>query len=648
MLRNLAILGQTPISALLLEVLREHRTFQARMVTAAQPLSPPAPDAVVTLAPGLTAGLTPFSPGDAHPPVLRVGSFFSTLVIGPWSVPGMAGCPTCADERFFTAMPDAPLQKRAAGCTTATPVALSAAGLRTAAWHIAQALRTAAAEGVAARCGQVVLLDLHTLTTTSHTFVRDSLCPRCAAVSDDSAEKARPVLRPAISPAPDSFRIKPLAQLAETIQERFVDSRFGVITKLYHELVSPFPVVLAELPLPWGKREPGVGRSHGFAHSRAIAILEALERYAGMQPRGKRTRVYGAFADLPGPKLDPRDLGKHGAEAFGPHTHLTPFDPQRPIHWVWGYSFARAQPLLVPEQCAYYGLMRAGSPDPPFVYEISNGCALGGCLAEAILHGIFECAERDSFLLTWYARLQLPEIPAAALDGAAAQLVAGLLRTSLQGSTVRVFDSTMEHGVPSVFALFENASDEPPKHIATGGCHLDIHKAIAAALHEMAATYEGLKLKAAQRQEDIHKMVGDARWVRTMEDHALLYADPRVGNRFDFLRSGAAPSAGAPSAPLHAAPAPTCDLATRLEETIARFIACDLDVIVVDQTPVELQEVGLHCVKVLIPGLLPMTFGHHMRRMHGLPRLAHVPVQLGFRAHPLEEKDWNPHPHPFP
>ena len=45
-----------------------------------------------------------------------------------------------------------------------------------------------------------------------------------------------------------------------------------------------------------------------------------------------------------------------------------------------------------------------------FVYETSNGCALGGSLEEAIFHGIMEVVERDSFLLTWYAKLPLPRL----------------------------------------------------------------------------------------------------------------------------------------------------------------------------------------------------------------------------------------------
>ena len=66
---------------------------------------------------------------------------------------------------------------------------------------------------------------------------------------------------------------------------------------------------------------------------------------------------------------------------------FTEFDPDRPIDWVWGYSFLQERPILVPELLAYYSL---GGRSQGFVYETSNGCALGGSLEEAILYGIFE------------------------------------------------------------------------------------------------------------------------------------------------------------------------------------------------------------------------------------------------------------------
>jgi ribosomal protein S12 methylthiotransferase accessory factor len=69
---------------------------------------------------------------------------------------------------------------------------------------------------------------------------------------------------------------------------------------------------------------------------------------------------------------------------------------------------------------------------------------------------------------------------------------------------------------------------------------------------------------------------------------------------------------------------------------------------VVDQTTPEMIRNGLHCVKVLIPGMLPMTFGHHLTRLTGLERVLRVPMELGYAKQPLTLEQLNPHPHPFP
>lgn len=78
------------------------------------------------------------------------------------------------------------------------------------------------------------------------------------------------------------------------------------------------------------------------------------------------------------------------------------------------------------------------------------------------------------------------------------------------------------------------------------------------------------------------------------------------------------------------------------------FNRLNLEVIVVNQTTAEMRRNGLHCVKVLIPGMLPMTFGHHLTRLTGLERVLRVPAELGYVKQPLTPEQLNPHPHPFP
>lgn len=69
----------------------------------------------------------------------------------------------------------------------------------------------------------------------------------------------------------------------------------------------------------------------------------------------------------------------------------------------------------------------------------------------------------------------------------------------------------------------------------------------------------------------------------------------------------------------------------------------------VDQTdPATRDRLGLHAAKVIVPGTLPMTFGHVNRRTLGLPRLLEVPARLGRVPTVRQHADLPLHPHPFP
>ena len=87
------------------------------------------------------------------------------------------------------------------------------------------------------------------------------------------------------------------------------------------------------------------------------AILEGLERYCGLSPRGKRTVVHDSFRNLEDQALNPIKVGVHSKEQYAqPGFPFKPFNPDRSIDWVWGYSFLKERPILVPELLAYYSL----------------------------------------------------------------------------------------------------------------------------------------------------------------------------------------------------------------------------------------------------------------------------------------------------
>ncbi|WP_078410373.1 TOMM precursor leader peptide-binding protein [Priestia abyssalis] len=489
--------------------------------------------------------------------------------------------------------------------------------------------------------GRIFLINLRTLKSSRHFFLPDPLCPVCSQLPDDSPDAARISLQPSLKISPDSYRSRSMDDLNKVLVKDYLDHRTGFLNGKMYDLVPPFADVSVNLPLLGGD-EGAAGRTHSYAVSELTAILEGVERYCGLAPRGKRTVVHDSFLNLEEQALNPIKVGVHAMEQYAkPSFPFKPFDPDRPINWVWGYSFLQERPILVPELLAYYSL----GCGKGFVYETSNGCALGGSLEEAIFYGILEVVERDSFLMTWYAQLTLPRLDPSSANDQELQLMVERVR-AVAGYDLHLFNSTMEHGVPSVLALAKNRKQKGLNIICAAGAHPDPVRAVKSAVHELAGMMLTLDGKLEANRKEYMKMLRDSSLVQKMDDHGMLYGLPQAEERLQFLLEDNRPLRT--FAEEFKWKAGHADLTDDLKEILQVFRRLNLDVIVVDQTTPETMRNGLHCVKVLIPGMLPMTFGHHLTRLTGLERVLRVPMELGYAKHPLTLEQLNPHPHPFP
>jgi ribosomal protein S12 methylthiotransferase accessory factor len=222
--------------------------------------------------------------------------------------------------------------------------------------------------------------------------------------------------------------------------------------------------------------------------------------------------------------------------------------------------------------------------------------------------------------------------------------------TAETGYQIVAFDTTMEQHIPSVWAMAVNPddADSQPKTISAAGSNVTLEGAILKALSELGPILSDFIRRFPSEADRARQMASDSSLVKTMYDHSTLYGEPQVFNRLDFLTN----STGLRS--LSDMPSPdedtfrNTDLRDDLLGMLHRFVDAGMDVIVINQTTPEHQAGGFSCVKVLVPGAIPMTFGYHNRRIDGLPRLYHVPHLLGYQAQPLRHGNLNPHPHPFP
>ncbi|WP_282937888.1 TOMM precursor leader peptide-binding protein [Paenibacillus sp. RC67] len=571
---------------------------------------------------------------------------FGDAVLGPLVRPDVTGCSQCAERRRIRAgqesweMNRLRKQRVESGGSPAGDAWVTRTGLLHASYLLGAEVRKLLLSSEY-RQGSLYLLNLSTLECTYHFVLPDSLCPLCSRAAEDCAETARLVLNPTPKISVDSYRSRSMDDLKHFLQADYLDYRTGLLNGERTDLVSPFADASVNLPL--ANEDVGTaGRTHSYAISHFTAILEGIERYSSLEPRAKRTVVSGSYLELADQAMDPLSVGVHSQEQYAREGFpFKPFDATSSIPWVWGYSLTQERPLLVPEQLAYYS-MTSGNP---YVFESSNGCALGSSLTEAALYGILEVVERDSFLMTWFGRLPIPELDLSSANDTELLWMVERLR-AVAGFDVRFFNSTMEHGIPSVWGVALNRKPSGMNLICAAGAGPDPVRAVKGALHELAGTVINLDSKMEAKREACESMLLDSSQVWTMDDHAMLYGLPQAAERLQFLLGG--------QRPLHRfdeqfkGRSAHADLTEDVKEIVEAFRRVNLEIIVVDVTAPELERNGLYCVKVLIPGLLPMTFGHHYTRITGLERLFSVPAQLGFAAHPLTPDQLNPYPHPFP
>ncbi|NRD79573.1 TOMM precursor leader peptide-binding protein [Bacillus sp. BRMEA1] len=579
-------------------------------------------------------------------PWLRGFVFFGEGIIGPIVRHNKSGCTRCADKRLLIAGPDRQEMWQLQAKLNATGgVTIDAWASRTGLSHMAILISNEVQKIIQGELSsldeRMVISNLQTLTNSSHFFLPDPLCPICSSIPEDLPELAQINLNPSPKLAGAGYRCRSMEDLKKVLVEDYLDDRTGIMNGKMQDLRLPFADVLVNMPF-FGADEGVAGRSNSYEMSELTAILEGLERNCGIEPQGKRKKVRDSYQNVKHIALNPVRVGLHDNEQYAkPHFPFKSFHPKLPMNWVWGYSFLQERPILVPELLAYYSLGNGEG----FVYETSNGCALGGSMEEAIFHGIMEVVERDSFLLTWYAQLPLPRLDPRSANDKELELMVDRLR-EVAGYDVYFYNSTMEHEIPSVWAIAKNRREKGVNLICAAGANPDPVRAVKSAIYELAGMmvrHDELLEKNRQKYEE---MLIDPFTVRHMEDHGLLYGLREAEERLSFLLDDHRPvktfSEEFKQPPEHP------DLKDDLQEILQRLRQLDLEVIVVDQTTPITKRNGLFCVKVLIPGMLPMTFGHHLTRVKGLDRVLLVPMKLGFTKHPLSYEQLNQYPHPFP
>jgi ribosomal protein S12 methylthiotransferase accessory factor len=199
-----------------------------------------------------------------------------------------------------------------------------------------------------------------------------------------------------------SFRVKSPGDIMNEGEgyENLINPHTGIGQHLFRDIdakIMPMYFIRSDLV---GREFYSYGRTSDLLNSKYAAIFEMLERYSSMVPH-TRDCLLGSYQGL-------RESGYkliHPKQLNIPDNMLSSergdFSDNRKYRWKKVLEINSASFVYLPEQVIYYD-SQLTSREKRFVYETSNGCALGGSLEEAIVYALFELVERDSFLVHWY------------------------------------------------------------------------------------------------------------------------------------------------------------------------------------------------------------------------------------------------------
>jgi ribosomal protein S12 methylthiotransferase accessory factor len=262
----------------------------------------------------------------------------------------------------------------------------------------------------------------------------------------------------------------------------------------------------------------------------------------------------------------------------------------------------------------------------------STGMAGHTDLYSAILSGLYENIERDSFVLTWMQLLDAPKI-----------LITPEIKDFINDKypnnyEFHFLDVTYDIEVPSVFGFCFGVADFGP-FVAVGSATRSTYaEALIKVTTEIGQAISYFRYLLGEMQD--WKPSDDFNEIMNFEEHSLFYLKrPDLWHIFDMWR--------------HKEATQTIDFSARritpAPEEIKRITKIlkekKYNVLVKNLTTPDVQQAGFFSVRVMVPQLLEMS-GAYQFYFNGGNRLFEVPEKLGYAVRSYEQL--NPYPHPFP
>lgn len=371
----------------------------------------------------------------------------------------------------------------------------------------------------------------------------------------------------------------------------------------------------------------GVGVTAEEATVRARG--EAVERYCS-SVFNKEQFVVATAEELGPDALDLDTIPRCSeTELANPKCPLVAPDKKAPMRWVRAVSLLDGRLIYVPVTMVYL-YCGFGYPSERVCFIISTGCAAHLSLERALVSAILEVVERDATSITWLQKLPLPRIE---IDQVPPSLVPYWERyqAGVEELEYIFFDATTDLGIPTIYGLQISRANKRLKTLVSCGSALEPAEALASTMREMASSRIAFYQPPAcpERVEEFTEILHGATYM-AREEHA---------EAFDFLLKS-----GRRHLLSQMQSVPARDDKEALQSLLNILRAKNLQAYAVELSTDEALRAGLRAVRVVIPGLQPLSF-NYCGRFLGHPRLYQAPANMGYPVWP--EEQLNQWPQPF-
>lgn len=375
------------------------------------------------------------------------------------------------------------------------------------------------------------------------------------------------------------------------------------------------------------------GRSSGVARNWEGAILgtvgETVERYASVF-YDLNEATFSSYKNLNQKAIHPSEFAIFHPKQFEQaNFNRVPFTEDTEVHWMPTVDLTNGETVLCPGAFIY--LPWFADPEP-ITLTASSGLAAHTNVHKAMLTGIYELIERDSFMITWMQRILPPKLVIS-------KAVRGFLNEVFPAHYEwHFFDMTYDLEVPTVLGICVGETD--------------FGQFIAAGAATRATLGEALQKTAIEIGQGVgyyRHLLGEKKdWMPSddfseildFEMHSIFYTkrkdlrhvfDPylnaKAEKHFDFNERSSLSDQD------------------QLKSIFQTFKDKGYNVLFKDITTPDVRQLGFYSIRMFAPQLIPLS-GAYPYYFNGGKRLYEVPKTMGYKSYDYD--NLNPYPHPFP